>query len=51
MQGQTELGEVIVAVNYRSEQKGSILDLEEWLEDNLAEDDESDDEDDTEDDN
>ena len=51
MQGQTELGEVIVAVNYRSEQKGSILDLEEWLEDNLSDDEESEDEDDTEDDN
>jgi hypothetical protein len=46
----TDNDEVIIEVNYRSSQKGAILDLIEWLDENITEDDVDDDDNDDQDD-
>jgi hypothetical protein len=43
--GSTEEGDVVVVVRYRTDQKGSILDLIEWLDENTAEDEDEEEED------
>lgn len=45
IKGRTDDDEIIIEVNYRSDQKGSILDLVEWLEDSIEAEDDSDDDD------
>ena len=50
IKGRTDDDEIIIEVNYRSDQKGSILDLVEWLEDTIEAEDDSDDDDVDEDD-
>ncbi len=48
LKGSNAEGEIMVEVNYRSDQKGSILELIEWLDDAIEDDQDQDDEDDSE---
>ncbi len=49
IKGSNEDNEILIEVNYRSDQKGAILDLLEWLEDNIVDMDDDDDDDKDED--